>query len=139
MEKMMSLEINESMVKPILEKQIQAAIIANIGNPEDLIAKTVAIALKQKVNKDGNIDRYSSYNSYDYLEILTGNAIRDAAKEALTQWLAENTQLVKAMVVQEMSKPERQNTLVATFADAVESSLRCSWNFRCDVNFDKKE
>lgn len=139
MEKMMSLEINESMVKPIIEKQIQAAILANIGNPEELISKTVAIAMKQKVSSNGNISSYSSDNRYDYLEILTSNAIREAAKETLQEWLKDNKQLVKAMVIQEMNKPERQGSLVKAFADAVEESLNCSWRFNCDINFVKNE
>ena len=42
------------------------------------------------------------------------------------------------MVIQEMNKPERQNSLVRAFADAVEESLRCSWRFNCDIRFDKK-
>ena len=135
MEKMMSLEINEDMVKPIIENQILAAIMANIGNPEELIKKTVSIALKQKVDKNGKVSTYSSENRYDYLSILTEEAIRKAAKEALDEWLKSNTQLIKAMVIQEMNKPERQNSLVAAFADAVEKSFHCFWKFSCDVNF----
>jgi hypothetical protein len=139
MEKMMSLEINESMVKPIIEKQIEAAILANIGNPEELISKTVALAMKQKVSSNGNVSQYSYDNKYDYLEILTGNAIREAAKEGLQEWLKDNKQLVKAMVIQEMNKPERHDSLVKAFADAVENSLSCSWSFNCNVNFTKNE
>lgn len=137
MEKMMSLEINEDMVKPILEKQIQAAVLANIGNPEELISKVVSLALSQKVNNDGKVDRSSYYNKHDFLELLTGNAIREAAEKSLREWLEENTQLVKAMVIREMNKPERQNSLVKAFADAVENSLSCSWNFGCNISFKK--
>ena len=136
---MVTLGINEDMVKPILEKQIQAAILANIGNPEELITKVVSLALRQKVNCEGKIDSYSSHNTYDYLEIITGKAIREAAQESLKNWLEENAQLVKAMVIQEMNKPERQNSLVKAFADAVEQSFACSWRFNCDIHLEKKE
>lgn len=139
MSNMINLGINEDMVKPILEKQIQAAILANIGNPEELIRKTVSIALNQKVDRDGKISGYSSDNRYDYLEILTGQAIRKAAKEALQAWLEENTQLVRKMVIEEMNKPKRQESLVGAFADAVEKSLKFDWRFDCNVNFLKLE
>lgn len=137
MTNMINLGISEDMVKPILEKQIQAAILANIGNPEELIRKTIAVALNQKVNREGKISQYSSENNYNYLEILVGQTIRDAAKESLKEWLAINSQMVKALVIQEMNKPERQNSLVGAFATAVEDSLRCSWRFNCDVSFKK--
>lgn len=138
-EKMMSLELNEEMVKPIIEKQIQAAIMANIGKPEELIQKVVATALRQKVDKEGKISSYSSDNKFDYIDVLTGKAIRNAAQEALDQWLKENTQLVKAMVIKEMNNPERQNSLVSAFANAVEENLKCSWRFNCDISFTKDQ
>jgi dsDNA-binding SOS-regulon protein len=132
---MVSLQINEDMVKPILEKQIQAAIVANIGDPEKLIQKVVATALSQKVNKEGKIDQYDSYNTYDYLEVLTGQAIRKAAKEALGEWLAENQELLKIAVTKELNKPARLKSIVGAFADAAENSFKCDWQFNCDVTF----
>lgn len=139
MSNMINLGINEDMVKPILQKQIEAAVLANLGNPEELIRKTVSLALSQKVDKNGNVSNYRSDNRYDYLEILVGKAIREAAQVSLKEWLETNASLIKEMVKQEMNKPERQGTLVQSFADAVEKSIRCSWNFRCDIKFDSKE
>lgn len=136
---MINLGINEDMVKPILEKQIQAAIIANIGNPEELIGKVVSHALNQKVDKEGNTSRYSSDNKFDYLDILTTNYIRSAAKESLQEWLKENSKVVREMVKKEMNKPERQRTMVNAFADAVESSLKMNWRFNCDIKFYEME
>jgi len=132
---MMSLQINQDMVKPILEKQIQAAIMANIGDPEQLIGKVVTVALSQKVNKEGRVDSYSSYNTYDYLEILTGQAIREAAKDALKEWLADNQELLKVAVTKELNKPARLKSIVGAFADAAENSFNCDWRFNCDIKF----
>ena len=64
-EKMMSFELNEDMVKPILEKQIQTAILANIGKPKELIGKIVSIALREKVSDNGKKSECSSSNKYD--------------------------------------------------------------------------
>jgi DNA-binding transcriptional regulator YhcF (GntR family) len=138
-EKMMSFELNEEMVKPILEKQIQTAILANIGNPEELISKVVSLALKQKVNVNGAKSNYDYENKYDYLDVITGKAIREAAQTGLTEWLSENTQLVKAKVIEEMNKPERRDSLVKSFADAVENALGCHWNFSCNIDFKKQD
>lgn len=134
-EKMMSFELNEDMVKPILEKQIQTAILANIGKPEELIGKIVSIALKEKVSDNGKKSEYSSYNKYDYLEIITNNAIREAAKNALAQWLEENSQILKAKIIEELNKPQRRDSIVKAFADAAESSFKADWNFKCDFKF----
>lgn len=113
--------------------------MANIGNPEKLIEKVVATALSQKVNKEGKVDSYNSYNTYDYLEVLTGQAIRGAAKEALKQWLADNQELLKTAVTKELNKPARLKTIVGAFADAAEKSFKSDWRFNCDVTFQKKD
>lgn len=134
-EEMMSLRINEDMVKPILEKQIQAAIMANIGNPEQLIEKVVAVALSKKVSENGNVSSYSSENRYDYLDVLVGQTIREAAKVALKEWLAVNQDLLKSAVTKELNKPARLKSIVGAFADAAENSFKCDWRFSCDVNF----
>lgn len=136
---MVSLELNEDMVKPVLEKQIQAAVLANIGNPEELIAKCVSIALKQKVDSDGEISNSSYDNKHDFLEVFTGKAIRAAAQESLRGWLNENIRLVREKVLEELNKPERQESMAKAFADAVEDSLKLSWRFQCDVSFKRNE
>jgi hypothetical protein len=138
MAEMMSLQLDQNMVKGVLEKQMQAAILANIGDADKLISKVVETALHEKVNNDGNKSNYSSDNKYDYLEILTGKAIRKASEEALREWLDTNKLLVKAAVYKELCKPERHETLAKAFADAVEESLECKWNFKCDIDFLKK-
>ena len=136
---MINLEINEDVVKPILEKQIQAAILANIGNPEELIQKVVSTALSQKVDSGGRVSGYSGDNKYDYLDVLTTKSIQKAAEEALRDWLEENSQLVKKAVIKELNKPARRHSIAKAFADAVESSLQCSWRFSCDVSFIKRD
>lgn len=134
-EQIMSLEINQDAIKPVIEKQIHAAIIANIGNPEELIQKVVSLALSQKVNSAGEVDRYSNYNKYDYLEVLATRYIREAADKALREWLAEKSELVKKAVIKELNKPNRQRSMANAFADAVENSLKAKWNMTCNIDF----
>ncbi|HUV85187.1 MAG TPA: hypothetical protein VMV86_05710 [Methanosarcinales archaeon] len=137
MSEMMSLQLDQNMVKVVLEKQIQSAILANMGDADKLIEKVVGTALHEKVNRDGVKSNYSSENVHDFLEVLTGKAIREAAKDALKDWLETNKVLVKEAVYKELSKPERQETLARAFADEVENAMGCSWNFKCDINFQR--
>ena len=136
---MVNLNISEDIVRPIIEKQVQAAVLENIGDPEETIGKLVSLALKQKVCSEGYVSKYSSDNRFDYIEMMTGAAIRDAAKEALAGWLEENKRLVKEMVVKELNKPERRKSVVGAFADAVEKAFECSWRFNCDIKFNKQD
>ena len=135
-DKMASLQINNDIIKPIIEKQIQAAIVANLGNHEELIGKMVSLALHAKVNSNGNIDTRSSYdNKYDFLEIITSKTIQEAAQNALTEWLNENSKKIRDAVIAELAKPTRQKSMAKAFADAVETSITSKWHMNCTVNF----
>jgi len=136
-EEMASLKINNDIITPIIEKQIQAAIVANLGNHEELIGKMVSLALHVKVNDKGRIDQYSSYNKYDFLEVLTSTVIQEAARNALIDWLHVNSQKIRTSVFIELAKPTRQKSMAKAFADAVESSITSKWHMNCTVNFDK--
>jgi len=136
---LVNLNISEDIVRPIIEKQIQAAVLANIGDPEETIGKLVSLALKQKVNSEGYVSKYDCENRYDFLEVMTGAAIREAAKEALKKWLSDNAELMKKKVIEELNKPERRESIVGAFADAVERSFKFQWNFGCNINFTKQD
>lgn len=135
---MVSLKIDESMIKTILEKQIQAAIVAQLGTQEELIGQAVHVALSHKVSTDGNVSKYSSDNTHDFLEVLAAKSIREAATEALREWLKENQVKIKNAVLKELNTPKRQSSIAAAYADAIESSLKCSWNMSCNISFSEK-
>ena len=131
--------IDETMVSSVLEKQIQAAIVQQLGNQDDLIAQAVKVALSQKVNQDGKRDQYDSYNKYDFLEVLAGKSIRKAATAALHNWLEENSGKVRDAVLEELKTPSRQRSIAVAYADAIEHSLTNSWDMRCNIEFKERE
>ena len=133
---MVSLKVDQSAVNAILEKQIQAAIVAQLGNQDELIGQAVKVALSQKVTSDGNLkSTYSSDLKYDYLELLATKSVHEAAREALKEWLDQNMDKVREAVFQELNKPDRVKSLATCFADAVEQSLSASWRMDCNISF----
>ncbi len=134
---MVSMKVDDSVVEAVVAKQIQAGIVMQLGNQEDLIAKAVTGALKVKVNSSGIVDKSGYYNDYDFLETLTTKAIHAAARDAFQTWLESNAEKVKAAVIKELKKPSRQRSIAVAFANAVEDSLKCDWRMNCDVTFDK--
>lgn len=132
---LVSLQIDPQIVLGVIEKQIQAAIVHLLGGQEELIGNAVTVALSQKVSHNGKISQYSSDNKHDYLELLAEQSIREAAKEALKEWLKDNAGKVKDAVLKELKKPARQNSIARAYADAIEHSLKCSWDMHCNISF----
>ena len=136
---MINLGINEDMVKPILEKQIQAAIMANIGDVDQLFEMVIKKALSVKVDRDGNVSKYSSDNNYDFLEVLTGNAIRKAATEAIREYVNENQETLKNVLKKEMEKKSNQSKLIEAFVEAATRSFDYRYHFSANVSIQKSE
>ena len=129
------IKVDQSIIQPIMEKQICAAIVQNLGNETALIEKMVSLALHVQVDYNGNKPKYSSDGKYDFLEWMVKNGIQDAAQKAFRDWLKENTEKVRQAVITEMQKPSRQKSMAKAFADAVEKSIKYSWNMTCNVDF----
>lgn len=134
---MINLGINEDMVKPILEKQIQAAIMANLGNVDELFEFAIKKALSVKVNSEGLVSNYSSDNKYDFLEALTAKAIRNAATEAIKEYVKENQEQLKIALKKEMEKKANQNKLVQAFVDSATNTFSYEWRFDAKVELSK--
>ena len=136
---MVKLEVDPNLVNAILEKQIQAAIVTQLGDQDKLIESIVKKALSKKVNADGKVDNYSHYNKFDFLEILATKSIQVAATSALQDWLQQNSIKVKQAVMDELETPGRQRSIAVAYADVIEHSLKCSWNMGCNITFCEKE
>jgi len=132
---LVSLTVDPNLIQDVLKRRIEAAIVSQLGNGEELIGKAVCAALSAKVNSSGKVSNSRYDNRYDFLELLAENSIREAATAALREWIAEKQDVIKKAVLAELKKPNRQKSIAAAYADALEHSLSCSWRMDCKVNF----
>lgn len=137
--KMVSLELNADVVKPIIQKQIAVAIADGLGGADAVVEAMIKAALSTKVSHDGNKSRYSSENKYDFVEAIVGKEIRGAAKDALKEWVKENAEKIKGAIIKEMMKPSVHRKLAAAFAEAATKSIGCSWKPNIEIRFEAPE
>ena len=67
------------MIKDVVSKQIQQAIVRELGNTQEYMEALVGNALHQKISKDGTVSRYDSDNKYDYLDVLLRKNIQESS------------------------------------------------------------
>lgn len=130
-----SLKISEGMINGIVSKQIQQAIVKELGSAEEYMEALISAALHQKVSISGEISRYNSENKYDYLDLLLKKKIQEAAKEALQEYIKENTDKLKDALKKELEKTSTKNELVKMFIEGASKAFEYSWRFNCDVRF----
>ena len=128
----MKIDVGPNIVEPIVRDQVAAAVAAHLGDPTDLIRKLVTAALSTKVNAHGVRSNNRYENKYDFMEVLAGNAIREAAKAALLKIVEEQQPEIEAAIQDELRRrPEKTAAaMVSAFAEG------CSKNYRTTFNFD---
>lgn len=134
----MKLEIEEKMIKPVIEAHIATAIIDQLGDPEEVIQTMVRLALNRKVDSEGKISNYSSDNRHTFIEIVAGKAIREAAKDAIMALVAEQKPLITRAVEDELrNSPEKTAAaIVSAFALNTQSNYHFKANFTISKDSD---
>lgn len=132
---LMTLNLSEDMIKGIVDKQIQQAIVKQLGNAEEYMEGLISSALHQKVDSSGKISQYSSYNKYDYLDIALKKNIRIAVDEAIKEWIKENQELLKKQLKKHMSKDETKNQFIDAFTNGLTNCFESSYRINCAVSF----
>jgi hypothetical protein len=133
------IKVDQSIIQPIIEGQIQAAIVQNLGNTKELMEKLVSAVLSRKVDSSGNLSTSSYDAKYDLIDVLVRKGIQDAAKEAINEWIKDNLPKIKETILKEMKKPDRQKTIAFAFLEAVENGFRCNWNVGCNISFKQRD
>lgn len=81
-----SMKIDETIVKECVKKQIEQAIVRELGDAEEYMASLISLALNHKVDADGKFTT-ASYEKRTYLEYLFNKTITDAAKKAFEEYM----------------------------------------------------
>ena len=77
---MINLGISPDLVKPIVEKQIKAAVTEMFGGADEIINKVVTAMIHQKVDSDGKVNNNSYYDKYDWFEVVFSKQIKVAVE-----------------------------------------------------------
>ena len=133
----LSMNLPTEIVERAVRDKINAAIAAQLGDPEKLIEKLVANALSQKVNRKGNVSRSSYENTHSFLDVTAGNFIREAAHEALVEFFTENREKIKDAVKHEVVNSS--SNFAKVIIDGMETSMRASFLSRVKISFDSHE
>lgn len=125
------LEIATEVVRPIIEAQIQAAIVRELNNTPNLVEKMIEAAMLEKVSSDGRKSNYSSDNRYSYIDVLAQKAIRDSAQQAMQEWIKENQAKLKRELKRQLaSHPEE---LAASFIAGLTKSAESDWRMTTNI------
>ena len=132
-----NVQISRELIKPIIEAKIQAAIISELRNIDDLIPKFVEAALvRYKVNEEGEQSKYSGDNKYSFIEAMCQRTIQQAAREAFAEYIKERQPQIKAEFTKVLKTQKHQKAVVRAMVDGLETCVEKDWRFVFNAKFE---
>jgi pullulanase/glycogen debranching enzyme len=100
-----TLHIPKDVIDPIIQASITAAILSGLGDQSKVVASAISSILSQKVDPNsGQVNSYQSHNTVSWIDWALGQQVRESAKAAIIEHLANNQDLVKKQLTAELSK-----------------------------------
>ena len=134
----MSLNVDDNLIKPVIEAEIHSAIVTNLMKIDDkIISQLVSQVLNQMVDSNGkpSNNRYSDDKSF--LVWLLNNAIKDATKEALKNYIEDRKETLTLEIEKQLFASKSE--LARIFVEGITRGMSSSWSFKVDINLPNKE
>lgn len=132
----MTLNVDDTLVRPVIEAQIQAAVVRELEKMDDILAEMVSKTINVKVDSDGRPRSGRGYgNDETYLEWQFRNAMRGAITRSITEWVENKQPEIQAEIEKQimMNKSEFAQAVLSALVGAVGNK----WRFNVEVNLPK--
>lgn len=117
-----TLNIPQDVINPIIQANISAAILAAMGDGSKVVANAITTILSTKVDPNsGNVHSYQSQNTVPWIDWAMGNAVRESAKAAIIEYLADHQEEVKKHLAAELSK--KNSPLAKSLVEAMAKGM----------------
>ena len=134
----MTLNVDENLVKPIIEKEIQAAIVRQLeAGTTNLIPKLVQAALNQKVDNQGRVSNSNYDNRYSYIEVLCNQAIQNAAKAGMEKYITDSIDIIQSEVEKQIRSQTKN--IAKVFVEGLVGAIKTSWSFSVKVDLPEQK
>lgn len=134
---LMSLNLSADMIKPIIEKTIQANVLSALNGWEGVVTDMVNAVLTTKVDKNGNISDYSSENRYSWVEVNLNRRIKELVEDEVKKQIEKSADAIRDAVRKQITSRAGSNAIAKAVVDGLIGTFEKSWNSRINISFDK--
>lgn len=124
-------QVDDNLVKPVVEAEIRAAIVRQLENIDNLVPKLVKAVLRAKVDSTGKVSDRTYSNKHDLLDVICRDAIQRAARAAMREYIEESADELRVEVKRQIEASS--SGLAKVFVDSLTRSLETSWRFTVKV------
>lgn len=132
-----SLSIDAKYIEAEVQKIVKTAIVAALGNRDELIRKAIDSTIDQYVDSDGNPCKKGNYRAMPFLDYVAKQTVEKVVREAFTEVVEENKEDFKAEIKRQIGKRKWKEDMAQAFIQMILDDAKSEWKMPIRVDFEK--
>lgn len=131
---MVSLNISEKMLSPVIEEQVKLMMTEMMGGKDEIVNKVITTILKTKVDENGKPSSYSS--SKTFIEWLLLDEVTKLVRELIEEELRSRTGEIKEAIKKKLRSEKGGSIVADALLNGLNETFKCGWRSNIQVSFE---
>lgn len=131
-----NIQLSKDLIAPIIENKVKMAVIEAMGDGKTLINNVVETVLSLKVDEKGQRQSSDYYNKYSFIDIVLKQAIENACKEAIKEFINENCDKIKEETKRQLCTKKGLGIFVESFLSGMLKASESDYRFKAEFKFE---
>lgn len=131
---MVSLNISEKMLSPVIEQQVKLMMTEMLGGKDEIINKVITTILKTNVDENGKPSSYSS--SKTFIEWLLLDEVTKLVRELIEEELRSRTGEIKAAIKKKLRSEKGGSIVADALLNGLNETFKKGWTSNIQVSFE---
>lgn len=131
---MVTLNISEKMLNPVIEEQVKLMMAEMLGGKDEIVNKVITTILKTKVDENGKPSSYSS--SKTFIEWLLLDEVTKLVRELIEEELRSRTGEIKAAIKKKLRSEKGGSIVADALLNGLNETFKHGWTSNIQVSFE---
>lgn len=127
-------QIPKEIIDPIIKAHVNEAVIKALDGPQRLVSNAILSVIQTQVDRDG---KPTTWNGTPWIDYVIADCIREAARDAIKEFLATQRERIKADMAAQLSR--KNSPLIKQLCEGLVGSItsESTLKYRLNIAFDK--
>lgn len=133
-----NIQLSKDLIAPIIENKVKVAVIEALGDGKTLISNVVEAVLNLKVDEKGQRQSSDYYNKFNFIDIVLKQAIENACREAIKEFINENKDKIKEETKRQLCTKKGTGMFVESFLSGMLKASESDYRFKAEFTFNNR-
>lgn len=132
-----SLSIDAGYIEAEVQKIVKSAIVATLGNRDEIIRKAIDTTIDRYVNERGEPCKKDSYRARPFLDYIAQKTVESTVREAIAEVVEEDKEEFKEEIKRQLGKRKWKEDIAQTFVQLVLDEAKSEWKMPVSITLEK--